>query len=464
MKALSFAIHTLGCKVNTYESDAMAESLKKAGFVEHAFTEDADIYIINTCTVTNIADRKSRQMLRRARKLNPAALIVAAGCYVDDAIKNEKLDGLISDRVIDLAVPNKDKGSALELIKERLADIYGAEASAIKPAADICDSTEPEKASDYDASGAEKSDNTKVDGRMFLTQLDGHTRAFVKVQDGCNMFCSYCIIPYVRGKLNSRPNDDSLSEIRALAENGVSEVVITGIHLTSMGEQLLELIESIQEIDGIKRIRLGSLEPTLITRETAERFNGCNKLCPHFHLSLQSGSNEILKRMNRHYTTERYAESCDILRSVYEHPAITTDIIVGFPGETEKNFIETCDFAERIGFYEAHVFKYSRRRGTPADRMEDQITEAVKAERSERLIAVANRLSHRFREYYIGRKCSFLSEELIILNGESYETGYNTEYVRCIKKSDTLHANEIVSGTGLQIIQEMGVDESLILM
>lgn len=464
MKALSFAIHTLGCKVNTYESDAMAESLKKAGFVEHTFTEDADVYIINTCTVTNIADRKSRQMLRRARKLNPDALIVAAGCYVDDAIKNEKLDGLISDRVIDLAVPNKDKGSALKLIKERLADIYGTEASELRPAADICDSTEPDKASDSDASVTEKSDNTKADDHMFLTQLDGHTRAFVKVQDGCNMFCSYCIIPYVRGRLNSRPNDDSLSEIRALSENGVSEVVITGIHLTSMGEQLLELIESIQEIQGIKRIRLGSLEPTLITRETAERFKGCDKLCPHFHLSLQSGSDEILKRMNRHYTTERYAESCDILRSVYEHPAITTDIIVGFPGETEKNFLETCDFAERIGFYEAHVFKYSRRRGTPADRMEDQITEAVKAERSERLIAIANRLSHSFRKYYIGRECSFLSEELITLNGESYETGYNTEYVRCIKKSDTLHANEIVSGTSLQIIQEMGVDESLILM
>lgn len=440
MKELSFAIHTLGCKVNTYESDAMAESLKNAGFTEHAFTEKADVYIINTCTVTNIADRKSRQMLRRARKLSPDALIVAAGCYVDDAIKNEKLDELIADRVIDLAVTNKDKGRACELISDRLkADGRFAEPD--------------------DRKIAEDNKN-----EMFLTQLDGHTRAFIKVQDGCNMFCSYCIIPYVRGKLHSRPIEDSVREITALANNGVSEVVITGIHLTSMGDDLLRLIDRVQEIDGIKRIRLGSLEPTLITKETAERMKSFDKLCPHFHLSLQSGSNEILKRMNRHYTAEEYLRSCDILKSVYEHPAITTDIIVGFPGETEENFIETCDFAEKIGFYEAHVFKYSRRRGTPADRMENQITEAVKAERSERLINITNKLSHDFREYYLDRECSFLSEELITLNGKTYETGYTKEYVRCLKESSDLHTNEIVTGMSSQLIQQNGVDESLILM
>jgi len=440
MKELSFAIHTLGCKVNTYESDAMAESLKNAGFTEHEFTETADVYIINTCTVTNIADRKSRQMLRRARKLNPDALIVAAGCYVDDAIKNEKLDELIADKVIDLAVPNKDKGRARELISERLtADGSSAETDAGRI--------------------AEENKN-----EMFLTQLDGHTRAFIKVQDGCNMFCSYCIIPYVRGKLHSRSIEDSVREITALANNGVAEVVITGIHLTSMGDDLLRLIDRVQEIDGIKRIRLGSLEPTLITKETAERMKSFDKLCPHFHLSLQSGSDEILKRMNRHYTAEEYARSCDILKSVYEHPAITTDIIVGFPGETEENFIETCDFAERIGFYEAHVFKYSRRRGTPADRMENQITEAVKAERSERLINITNKLSHDFREYYLDRECSFLSEELITLNGKTYETGYTKEYVRCLKESSDLHTNEIVTGMSSQLIQQNGVDESLILM
>ena len=440
MKELSFAIHTLGCKVNTYESDAMAESLKNAGFTEHAFTEKADVYIINTCTVTNIADRKSRQMLRRARKLSPDALIVAAGCYVDDAIKNEKLDELIADKVIDLAVTNKDKGRACELISDRLkADGKFAESN--------------------DRKIAEDNKN-----EMFLTQLDGHTRAFIKVQDGCNMFCSYCIIPYVRGKLHSRPIEDSVREITALANNGVAEMVITGIHLTSMGDDLLRLIDRVQEIDGIKRIRLGSLEPTLITKETAERMKSFDKLCPHFHLSLQSGSDEILKRMNRHYTAEEYLRSCDILKSVYEHPAITTDIIVGFPGETEGNFIETCDFAEKIGFYEAHVFKYSRRRGTPADRMENQITEAVKSERSERLINITNKLSHDFREYYLDRECSFLSEELITLNGKTYETGYTKEYVRCLKESSDLHTNEIVTGMSSQLIQQNGVDESLILM
>lgn len=470
MKELSFAIHTLGCKVNTYESDAMAESLKKAGFTEHAFTEKADVYIINTCTVTNIADRKSRQMLRRARKLSPDALIVAAGCYVDDAIKNEKLDELIADKVIDLAVPNKDKGRACELITERL--IAEGEITEVKSE----DTKKEEKSTGSEVlrmkseacgeASPQKKDNRQEQNKneMFLTQLDGHTRAFIKVQDGCNMFCSYCIIPYVRGKLHSRPVEDSVREITALTNNGVAEVVITGIHLTSMGDDLLRLIDCVQEIDGIKRIRLGSLEPTLITKETAERMKSFDKLCPHFHLSLQSGSDEILKRMNRHYTAEEYLRSCDILKSVYEHPAITTDIIVGFPGETEENFIETCDFAEKIGFYEAHVFKYSRRRGTPADRMDNQVTEAVKSERSERLINITNKLSHDFREYYLDRECRFLSEELITLNGKTYETGYTKEYVRCLKESSDLHTNEIVTGMSSQLIQQNGVDESLILM
>ena len=437
MEHHSFAIHTLGCKVNTYESDAMAESLRAAGFLEHSFDESADIYIINTCTVTNIADRKSRQMLRRARKINPDALIVAAGCYVDDAIKNDKLSELITEGVIDLAVPNKDKGRACGLILEKM--------------------TEQTRTDNEDR----KSDKENRKG-LFLTQLDGHTRAFIKVQDGCNMFCSYCIIPYVRGRINSRPNEDTLKEVRALSDKGVAEVVITGIHLTSMGEQLLRLIEDIQSVEGIKRIRLGSLEPTLITEETARSFKAFDKLCPHFHLSLQSGSDEILKRMNRHYTAERYMESCEILKKYYEHPAITTDIIVGFPGETEKDFEASCELAKRVGLYEAHVFKYSRRKGTPADVMENQITEAIKAERSERLIDIAGKLSHEFRSYYIGKSLSFISEELADIDGITYETGYTPEYVRCLKKTDKLHANELISGNCLQFIHENGVDESLI--
>ena len=441
MEHPSFAIHTLGCKVNTYESDAMAESLRASGFLEHSFEEAADIYIINTCTVTNIADRKSRQMLRRARKVNPDALIVAAGCYVDDAIKNDKLSELIDEGVIDLAVPNKDKGRACSLIIDKLTELKRAVGS------DGCTA----RAAEEDT------------GRnLFLTQLDGHTRAFIKVQDGCNMFCSYCIIPYVRGRLNSRQNEDTLREVRALADNGVAEIVITGIHLTSMGEQLIRLIDDIQAVEGIKRIRLGSLEPTLITDETARIFSSFDKLCPHFHLSLQSGSDDILKKMNRHYTAERYAESCELLKKYYEHPAITTDIIVGFPGETEKDFEASCELARQVGLYEAHVFKYSRRRGTPADRMENQITEAVKAERSERLIDIARELSHDFRGYYIGRNIDFISEELVNIGGAVYETGYSAEYVRCIKKTDLLHTNELINGKCLQFIHENGVDESLI--
>ncbi len=453
MEHHSFAIHTLGCKVNTYESDAMAESLRASGFSERDFGEAADIYIINTCTVTNIADRKSRQMLRRARKINPDALIVAAGCYVDDAIKNNKLSELIAAGVIDLAVPNKDKGRACGLILEKLAE----QTKICEEDRNVDKADECEKKHE----NADAADEGKTKS-LFLTQLDGHTRAFIKVQDGCNMFCSYCIIPYVRGRLNSRPNEDTLKEVRALSDKGVAEVVITGIHLTSMGEQLLRLIEDIQNIEGIKRIRLGSLEPTLITEETVRSFKSFDKLCPHFHLSLQSGSDDILRKMNRHYTVERYMESCELLKKYYEHPAITTDIIVGFPGETEKDFEASCELAKRVGLYEAHVFKYSRRKGTPADTMENQITETVKAERSERLIDIAGKLSHEFRSYYIGKSLDFISEELTDMDGVTYETGYTSEYVRCLKKTDKLHANELISGNCLRFIHENGVDESLI--
>lgn len=440
----SFAIHTLGCKVNTYESDAMAESLRRSGYTEHGFDESADIYIINTCTVTNIADRKSRQMLRRARKLNPDALIVAAGCYVDDAIKNDKLDELINEHVIDLAVSNKDKSKIVKLINEKV-------------------SNDTDK---FAQDGENNSENEREgeQSHSFLTRLDGHSRAFIKVQDGCNMYCSYCIIPYVRGSLRSRSPEDVAEEARLLAANGVTEIVITGIHLSSMRDGLLDIISAVEHTDGILRIRLGSLEPRLITEEFAAKLKSFRKLCPHFHLSLQSGDDEILKRMNRHYTAEQYAESCEILRRHFEHPAITTDIIVGFPGETEEQFDNTLSFAERIGFYEAHVFRYSRRKGTPADRMDGQLTEAVKAERSDRLISAASRLSDEFRSYYIGRELEFISEELTEIDGVSYETGYTPEYVRCIKASSTLHQNELIRGRALQIIHENVVDATMLLV
>ena len=426
----SFAIHTLGCKVNTYESDAMAERLRASGFVECGFHEQADVYIINTCTVTNVADKKSRQMLRRARKVNPNALIVAAGCYVDDAVKNEKLDELIQERVIDVAVSNKDKSKILELINEKL-----------------------DNKQENDMSQSE-----------FLTELDGHTRAFIKVQDGCNMYCSYCIIPYVRGPLKSRPVEEVLKEVELLGQNGTAEVVITGIHLSSLGDGLIDILAGIEKIDTIKRVRFGSLEPRLITDRFVSELKKYSKLCPHFHLSLQSGNDEVLKRMNRHYTAAEYAESCDILRKYYDHPAITTDIIVGFPGETDAQFESTCAFAEQIGLYEAHVFKYSRRAGTVADRMPDQITEAVKAERSDALIKVTDRLSTEFREYYLGREVEFLSEELIEIDGVTYETGYTPEYVKCLKKSDVLHQNELIVGKASHFVQENNIDESIVLV
>ncbi len=427
-KERTFAIHTLGCKVNTYESDAIAQKMRAAGFLECGFDEQADIYIINTCTVTNIADRKSRQMLRRARKVNPDALIVGAGCYVDDAARNDKLEELIRERVIDLAVSNRDKSGIVELITEKLNETVQHSVS-----------------------------------EEYLTQLDGHSRAFLKVQDGCNMYCSYCIIPYVRGPLKARPAEEVIREVELLAENGIAEVVLTGIHLSSLRNGLLELIEGIEKIDGIRRIRLGSLEPVLITDAYAAALARYTKLCPHFHLSLQSGDNRVLKAMNRHYTAEQYAESCAVLRKYYEHPAITTDIIVGFPGETEQEFLNTCSFAEQIGFYEAHVFKYSRRKGTPADRMDGQITDAEKSRRSEELIAITDRLSHRFREYYLGRQVEFLSEELVTIGGQDYETGFTPEYVRCLKPSRELHQNAVIGGKASQIVQEIVMDESILL-
>ncbi len=455
--ARTFAIHTLGCKVNTYESDAMAQQLRAAGYSERDFGESADIYIINTCTVTNIADRKSRQMLRRARKLNPDALIVAAGCYVDDAEKNGRLEELIRDRVIDLAVSNKDKGRLAELLSEELMQ-SPAEGSGESPgaAASSLALTSP-------AGAASRTDGAPLTDTAFLTELDGHSRAFIKVQDGCNMYCSYCIIPYVRGPLRKRPVPEVLKEIELLGQKGVAETVLTGIHLSSLRNGLLELLEGIEGIGSIRRVRLGSLEPTLITEEFTAELKKFPKLCPHFHLSLQSGDDEILKRMNRHYTAEDYAKSCEILRSYYEHPAITTDIIVGFPGETGQQFRNTCDFAERIGFYEAHVFKYSRRRGTPADRMEGQITEAEKSRRSEELIRITDRLSGEFRKYYLGKPLEFLSEELVEIGGVTYETGYTPEYVKCLKPSAELHQNVIICGKGSQIVQENVVDESMLL-
>lgn len=496
-KSGSFAIHTLGCKVNTYESDAMAEQLRKAGFREVAFSEQADVYIINTCTVTNIADRKSRQMLHRARKLNEHALVVATGCYVDAARQNEAMQALLADKAVDLFVSNREKPRLLELIEERLS-AQDAEylQSGRKNAA--CPQLEqdaelrpgPEQKQISDGGG-----NDAAHAGMFLTQLDGHTRAFLKVQDGCRQFCSYCIIPYVRGSISTRPVQEVLAEVKALAARGVTEIVLNGIHLSSYGKDLLPdganlrerpgfrtpeddimngadapllaLIEAVSGVEGISRIRLGSLEPRLMTEAFTERLASFGKVCPHFHLSLQSGCDTTLRRMNRHYTTADYAESCECLRKYFKNPAITTDVIVGFPGETDADFEESCRFVEALGLYEAHVFKYSRRAGTAADKMPNQVPEAVKNQRSEELIRLADGLSHAFRAAHLGNLQSFLYEETVEAEGERYVTGFTADYVRCLYPERLLKEKakpgQLLQGRALRLLPKKVLDESLIL-
>ena len=458
----TYAIHTLGCKVNTYESDAICEGLEKLGFERRDFSDEADVYIINTCTVTNVADKKSRQMLHRARKRNPEALIIAAGCYVDAALKNESMKALLSDSSVDIFVKNEDKKRIPELAAERLM-----------------------------GNKAEPGD----EGSFGISSISGHTRAFMKIQDGCNQFCSYCIIPYVRGRIRTRPKEDIVAEAKRLSETGICELVLSGIHLSSYGKDLLKreaeqkegdpsegsrrmsddilsgpdapLIDVVRELDripGIKRIRLGSLEPRLMTEGFVRELSKCEKLCPAFHLSLQSGSDTVLKRMNRHYTTEDYERCCGLLRKYFDDPSITTDIIVGFPGETEKEFCETQEFMKRIGFYEANIFKYSRRAGTAADRMPDQIAEEIKAQRSEELIRIAAELSHAYREKFLGRRLEILSEEEFESDGRHYALGHTREYVKCIKECGTFRHNVLMDGTAKEIFNEKAMDEYIVLV
>ena len=370
------AIHSLGCKVNSYEAESMEIMLRDEGYEIVPFSEDvqADIYIINTCSVTNIADRKSRQMLHKAKKMNPEAVVVAAGCYVQ-----ADPDGVKKDECVDIILGNNMKIS----IVEALNDYFGG-SDKTSYLVDIND-----KYQEYES--------------LKINQTGEHTRAYIKIQDGCNQFCSYCIIPYVRGRVRSRKPEDIVNEVKTLAATGVKEVVLTGIHISSYGTDLenislIELIEAIHEIEGIKRIRLGSLEPRIITEEFAKRIAGLEKICPHFHLSLQSGCDKTLKAMNRKYNTEEYYEGCVRLREVFENPAITTDVIVGFPGETEEDFLETRKFLEKVHFYEMHIFKYSRRKGTVADKMKEQVADTVKSERSAVLLALEKAQSLEYRK------------------------------------------------------------------
>lgn len=416
------ALHNLGCKVNAYETEAMQQILEEAGYEIVPFSEYADVYVINTCSVTNMADRKSRQMLHRAKKQNPDAIVVGAGCYV----QTKEAQALV-DESIDIVIGNNKKHELVPLLRE-----YEASHRKTACVADI-------------------NHEKQTYEELSLSRTAEHTRAFIKVQDGCNQFCTYCIIPFARGRVRSRELPDVLQEIRTLAKIGYREVVLTGIHLSSYGvdngESLLHLIEAVHELEGIERIRLGSLEPRIVTDAFAKRLSELPKICPHFHLSLQSGCDTVLSRMNRRYDTAEYEVGCALLRRYFEHPAITTDVIVGFPGETDEEFETTERYLERIHFYEMHIFQYSRREGTKAAAMPDQVPEAVKKERSEKLLALGHRMSGEFRRYYLGRQVTALLEEEFLYDGKRYYTGYTKEYVKVAVETKKDLSNTFVTGT-----------------
>ena len=428
------ALHNLGCKVNAYETEAMQHLLEEARYEIVPFTQKADVYVINTCSVTNMADRKSRQMLHKAKKNNPDSIVVAAGCYVQTSEKE-----VLNDLSVDIVIGNDRKHDLVRLLEEYSLD------SVNDTVDDINDGKH-----DFE--------------ELFIDQTKEHTRAFIKVQDGCNQFCSYCIIPYARGRVRSRRFENVIAEVERLAANGFKEVVLTGIHLSSYGVDfeeatgLLELIQAVNAVKGIERIRLGSLEPKIVTEHFASELSKLDKICPHFHLSLQSGCDATLKRMNRKYTTKEYERGCELLRKYFVHPAITTDVIVGFPGETEEEFEQTKAYLEHIHFYEMHIFKYSKRKGTRAAVMPDQIDEQIKAARSEKLIALGHDMSKEFRKFYIGKNEEVLFEEKTVIGDKEYFVGYTKEYVKVAKETAENLENQIVSGR----ISGMLTDEILL--
>lgn len=414
------ALHNLGCKVNAYETEAMQELLEQEGYEIVPFHEDADVYIINTCTVTNMADRKSRQMLHRAKKKNPDAVVVACGCYVQ--AKQDEID-----ESIDIVIGNNRKKNIVEILAEYEAS--KEKQTVQKEVIDINHTDEYEE--------------------LHLTKTAEHTRAYIKVQDGCNQFCSYCIIPFARGRVRSRSYDSVIAEVKKLAEGGYKEVVLTGIHLSSYGvdtgENLLSLIQGVHEVSGIERIRLGSLEPRIITEEFVQAIAKLPKMCPHFHLSLQSGCDETLRRMNRRYTAEEYMEGCKLLRKYFDHPALTTDVIVGFPGETQEEFAASKAFVDQVDFYETHVFKYSRRQGTKAAAMENQIPETEKTRRSNELLELNKKKQKAYEERLIGTTQEVLMEEAVQIDGETWQVGHTKEYVKIGRKTEENLTNQLVN-------------------
>lgn len=426
------AFHNLGCKVNSYETEAMQQLLEDAGYEIVPFREGADVYIINTCSVTNVADRKSRQMLHRAKKMNPSAAVVAVGCYVQAAGAELK-----KDEAVDLIVGNNQKKDLVQIL-----DNYFADHENSGEILDIGHSQEYEE--------------------LHIRRIADHTRAFIKVQDGCNQFCSYCIIPYTRGRVRSRRPEDIEHEVRGIAEAGYKEIVLTGIHLSSYGvdfkdeqqENLLTLIKRLDQIPGIERLRLGSLEPRIVTREFAKELARLRTICPHFHLSLQSGCDATLKRMNRCYNAAEYQACCEILREEFDNPAITTDVIVGFPGETEEEFAETERFLKAIHFYEMHIFKYSRRAGTRAADMPDQVPEGTKSVRSDILLALEKQQSLEYRGRFLGTEEEILLEEPIEIDGTKYMMGHTRQYVKGAVPYEEGLKNKTVKGIFTKALNE----------
>ena len=428
------ALHNLGCKVNAYEVEAMQQLLENAGYETVPFEEGADVYVINTCTVTNIADRKSRQMLHKAKKMNPEAIVVATGCYVQTG--GDKLE---KDEAIDLVLGNNQKINIVEALAEYAENKPGHGSHVIKI------------------------NQTKEYEELSIDHTAEHVRAYIKVQDGCNQFCTYCIIPYARGRVRSRNIESVLKEVHSLAEKGYKEVVLTGIHLSSYGvdfpeekkETLLSLIRAVHEIEGIQRIRLGSLEPGIVTREFAEGIAALPKVCPHFHLSLQSGCDETLERMNRRYRSGEYRERCELLREVYGNPALTTDVIVGFPQESEEEFQKSYDFVDGIHFYETHIFKYSRRQGTKAAAMDGQLTEAEKARRSEKMIEMHHRHASDYEKSMIGKELEVLIEEEYTNDGRTWYLGHSREYIKtAVPKSENYGVNDIIRVKAERFLEE----------
>lgn len=422
------ALHNLGCKVNSYETDAMQQMLVEAGYEIKDFHDTADVYIINTCTVTNMADRKSRQMLHKAKSKNPQSVVVAVGCYAQAAGEQ-----LLEDQSVDIVIGNNRKKDIVRILEE-----YRREHKVKDTLIDINHTTEYET--------------------LMLEQTSGHTRAYIKIQDGCNQFCSYCIIPFARGRVRSRDVEDIEAEVMALAKRGYKEIVITGIHISSYGVDkenidLLYLLQRLHKIDGLERIRLGSLEPRIITEEFAGEIAKLPKICPHFHLSMQSGCDETLQRMNRRYTSEEYYEKCEILRKYYEKPAITTDVIVGFPQENLEEFETTRQFVDKVNFFETHVFKYSKRQGTNAAKMQGQVEETEKARRSGILLELNRCHRQAYLESFLGKTVEILIEETLQVEHTSYQTGHTREYMRALIETPVSLENRVVKAIVREIYQ-----------